>query len=165
MDERIKKYIDEKVTEVNRKNQLEKEALLLKLGFFEKEYSPDNKYSDEYYESESDGKGTIKYYKKVPIEINDEEYAELLKYSTEEEPPKSSILPMILTTIACVIFLFGFLAGIAFGNVVVDPYDVLNGTVFSFAIAFTYWSIALISGSVFLALAEIIRILDKIKNK
>lgn len=152
MNDKIKEFIATKIDEKNKKYQLEKEELLLKLGFYEKEFSPDNKYTEDFCDSELDGNGNIKYYKKVPIEITDEEYEELLKYSTEEEPSKNSILPMILTTIACTIFLFGFFAGVSYGNI---------SGIFSLPIALSYWSIALISGSVFLALAEIIRLLDR----
>lgn len=166
MNEKVNTFLETKKTEAKMRFEEEKQKKLLELELYEKEYSLENSYSEEFPLSEFDeATSKYKYYKKVPIEISDEEYAELLKYSADEEPRKSTNFPTILTTIACVIYLFGFMAGFGFGEVVVDPYDVVDGTVFSFAIAFTYWSIALISGTLFLALAEIIKILDAIKKK
>lgn len=64
-----------------KKYEEEKQKTLLELGLFEKVYSPDNKQSEEFSSFEWDRtSSTNKYYKKVPIEITDEEYQEVKKY-------------------------------------------------------------------------------------
>lgn len=165
MNEKIKEFINARIAEENQKYEAEKKRTLLELGLYEKIYSPDNKYSDEFDESELDGPNTYKYFKKEPFEISDEDYHELKKHIVKEKTKKSTFLPLILKCIAGLIFIVGFSAGISFGNVVVDPYDVIDGIQFSFAIALTYWSVSLISGTLILAVAEIIKLLEDIKNK
>lgn len=164
MNEVIRKFIDAKISEENAKHDAEKSSTLSNLGLYEKIYSPDNKYSAEYPESELDNTNTFKYYKKKPIEISDEDYEELKKHLDKGEHKKHKTIALILTVIAWVIFVVGFVAGMSFANIVVDPYDVMNGSYFSFSIAFTYWSVSLISGAIILGFAEIIKILDDIKK-
>lgn len=66
--------------------------------------------------------------------------------------------------IAWIVYVAGFIVGIVQGNVEVQG-TFNNRTEFSFVITLTYWSIALISGTMFLGFAEIIKLLNKIKNK
>ncbi len=165
MNEIIKNFIDTKISEENAKHEAEKSTTLSNLGLYEKVYSPDNKYSAEYPVSELDSNNTFKYYKNKPIEISDEDYEELKKHLDKGEHKKHKTMALIFTVIAWIVFVGGFVAGISFANIVIDPYDVVNGTYFSFSIAFTYWSVSLISGTIILGFAEIIKILDDIKKK
>ena len=138
------------------------------MGLYEKVYSPDNSYNEEYYLSDWDSAKSInRYYKRVPIVITDEEYLEVCKYSKKEEPPVNNPIFTALTAIAWIIFIGGFIAGIALGTVEVERgyHYTYTDTEFSFAIAVVYWGISLISGTMFLGFAEIIKLLETIKNK
>ncbi|MBQ7953221.1 MAG: hypothetical protein IJ332_00550 [Clostridia bacterium] len=117
--------------------------------------------------SNSNLNSTNKYYKKVPVEITDEEYQEVKKYSKQDDTLEINPIATALTCIAWVVFIGGFIAGIALGNVEVvkGSYYTYTDTEFSFAIAFTYWCVALISGTMFLGFAEIIKLLNSIKKK
>ena len=103
MNEKVKQFLDwkktleaEKQAELEKKRaeefKKEKEQLLLKLGLFEKVYSeqPMDGISEEfpYYEYDKET-NKYRYYKKVVVEVTDEEYAEICKYAQEEEQEKS----------------------------------------------------------------------------
>ena len=168
MNEKLKNFLDAKKDSEIKKNEETKQKTLLDLGLYEKVYSSDNKYSGEFCLSEWDSATqTSKYYKKVPIEITDEEYQEVKKYSKEEVATENNSVAVALTIIAWVIFIVGFIAGIALGTVEVEKgyYYTYTDTEFSFAIAFVYWCVSLISGTMFLGFAEIIKLLDAIKRK
>lgn len=170
MNEKIKEFLEEK-KEIGRKNiDEEKARTLINLGLYEKVYSPENEYSAEYPFSEWDSvSSTTKYFKKLAYEITDEEYEEVKKYSqsSNEFFYSENAISKALTIIAWVIFIGGFIAGLALGNVEVTKgvYYRYTDTEFSFAIAFTYWCVSLISGTMFLGFAEIIKLLEEIKNK
>ena len=163
MDERLKKFLDTKKNDEIKRYEKEKQKALVDAGLYEKVYSPNNSYDREYpfYDQ-----NTRKYYKRVPIKITNEEYQELKKYTTktnaDSEPDKNTIAS-VLTFIAWTIFIFGFIAGIAFGNT--ETGRRYHEKEFSFAIAAIYWCLSFISGTVFLGLAEIIKLLDSIKKK
>ena len=165
MHEKLVEFLNDKKDLEIKKYEKKKRETLIDLGLYEKVYSPDNEYSNEFCLSEWDD--TIqanKYYKNVPIEITDEEYQEVKKYSKIEDEPTNNPVAVALTIIAWVIFIGGFIAGIALGTVEIEKgYNTY--TEFSVAIAFVYWCVALISGTIFLGFAEIIKLLDAIKKK
>lgn len=165
MNEKLREFLDAAKADEKKKYEEEKNKTLLNLGLYERVYSEDDNYSEAFpfYEWDSDT-STTKYYKKVPIEITDEEYKEVKKYSKEENTTEFNPIAMALNVIAWAVFIVGFIAGIVLGNVEIDGYY-YSHTEFSFVIAFTYWSVALISGTMFLGFAEIIKLLDAIKNK
>ncbi len=168
MNEKLKKFLDAKKDSETKKYEETKQKTLIDLGLYEKIYSPDNKYSEEFSSSEWDSANqTNKYYKKAPIEITDEEYQEVRKYSKEEVSTENNTVAVALTIIAWLIFIGGFIAGIVLGTVEVEKgyYYTYTDTEFSFAIAFVYWCVSLISGTMFLGFAEIIKLLDAIKRK
>ena len=190
MNKLVEDYLNKKAKEAAESEQKKKDALLLKLGLYEIEYSPDNRYSTEYPESELDyGKGTTRYYKKVPVPISDEEYSELLKYQKEtdvENNPYTEVdensytvsihveeqnntVSIVFKVMAWLIFIGGFIAGIVFGQTEVSKYYSGIGyysshTEFSFAAALPYWAICFVSGMIHLGFAEIIQLLDDIKQ-
>ncbi len=168
MNEKLKNFLDAKKDSETKNYEETKQKTLLDLGLYEKIYSPDNKYSEEFYLAEWDSTTQAsKYYKKVPIEITDEEYQEVKKYSKKEVAPENNSVAVALTIIAWLIFIGGFIAGIVLGTVEVEKgyYYTYTDTEFSFAIAFVYWCVSLISGTMFLGFAEIIKLLDAIKRK
>ena len=168
MNEKLKEFLDAKKEAEQKKYEEEKQKTLIELGLFEKVYSPDNNYSEEFSSCEWDSaNSTNKYYKKVTVEITDEEYQEVKKYSKKEETTENNPIATALTVIAWIVFIGGFIAGIALGTVEVERgyYYTYTDTEFSFAIAFGYWCVSLISGTMFLGFAEIIKLLNDIKRK
>lgn len=168
MNEKVKEFLDAKKVAEKKKYEEEKQSTLIELGLCEKVYSPDNNYSEEFSWSEWDSvNSTNRYYKVVAVEITDEEYEEVKKYFRREDTTESNPIATALMIIAWVVFAGGFIAGILLGNVEVvkGSYFTYTDTEFSFAIAFTYWSVALISGTMFLGFAEIIKLLDAIRKK
>ncbi len=168
MHEKVKAYLDSRKKVEREKYEAVKSSTLLELDLYEKVYSEFDRYSREYPDVEWDkASHKDRYFKKVPIAVTDEEYKEILKYSKKEDSLDTNPIAIALTVIAYIIFIGGFIAGIALGNqdVVKGTYYQYTVTEFSFAIAFTYWCIAFISGTMFLGFAEIIKLLHAIKNK
>ncbi len=171
MHQLVEKFLaDKKAEYANKKAEFRKETLL-DLGLYEKEYSPDNTFSSDYPYSEWDNESaSSKYFNKIPVEVTDEEYAEITKYSSnayKEYANANNPVATVLIAIACIIYLGGFIAGIALGTVEVTKgyYYTYTDTEFSFAIALTYWFVTLVSGTVLLGFAEIIKLLETIKRK
>lgn len=130
----------------------------------------ESEFSSEYPSTEWDHINSInKYYKKIPIEVTDEEFEQVRKYSQTAKPQgdNKNGVAQALTIIAWIIFIGGFIAGFALGTVEVERgfYYTYTDTEFSFAAAFVYWCIAFISGTLVLGFAEIIKLLEQIKNK
>lgn len=168
MNEKLKEFLDLKSNEELKKVEEEKRKNLISLGLYDKVYSPDNTYSDEFYLSEWDDENSRnKYYKIETIEITDEEYQEVKKYIKKEENKENNSIATLLTVFAWIIFIGGLFAGIEFGKVEVvkGVYTTYTETEFSLSIAVAYWGAALISGIILLGLAEIIKLLDDIKKK
>lgn len=102
MNERVKEFLDEaRITETNQL-KAKKRDLLAKLEIFDKEYSPDDAFSDEYCEVEKIDENNIKYYKKVYAEITDEEYEALKKEFEKLNPPKKPFIVRAITIFAWV---------------------------------------------------------------
>lgn len=185
MNEKLKSFLDQKRAEgrvscepTQAVSEEEKNAMLLKLDLCEREYSQENKRSAEYPCCDySSGK----YYKEVPIKVTDEEYQELIKYASETQYSASSStyngavpwnvnnnIADVLQFIAWVLYIGGFIAGIVFGNESIDVgfYSFSHTeTKFMWSVALTYWCTAAVSGTLFLGFAEIIKLLEAIKNK
>ena len=158
MNEKLKEFLDAKKDAEKKKYQEEKQKTLIELGLFEKVYSPDNNYSDEFSSSEWDSaNSTSKYYKKVPIEITDEEYQEVKKYSKGDVlVQNNNPIATTLRVIAVLVYIVGFISGIAIGDAVAE---------YSWGTAFIYWFVSFFSGTTILGFAEIIQLLDDIKKK
>ena len=120
---------------------------------FEKEYSADNEYSEEYPEVEWMSDNSKRFYKKIPIEISDEEYAELLKYKSHEIK-KHNLMAVIFKVLAWIIVVGGFVGGIVASN----------ETKHSFVTAMIWWASSSGSALFFFGFAEIIQLLNDIKN-
>ena len=147
MHEMVESFLTQKQAE----ETVRKNKHLIDLGLYEKVYSNSTTYSDEFPYPEEDEKGAIiNYYKKVAIDITDEEYAEIKKHSFAYSPHKN-LVALALTVIAWIIYVAGFIGGFIIAE--------------NAAAALTYWFGALISGTTFLGFAEIIKLLNDIKNK
>lgn len=149
MNAKLEAYLKNKWAE----EQEERDLLLLKLGLYDKVYSPDNEPSAEYYDCEGEGENA-RYFKRVPIEVTAEEYAEILKYNPKPVKPYKNRVASLLTVFAWITYIGGFLIGIVsfFGDG-------------SFVAGFVVWTYAFVGGSAALALSEVIRLLGSVNDK
>ena len=161
MNEKVKGFLNAKKVAERKNYEKEKQSTLIELGLFDKVYAPDNKQSEEfsYFEWDS-ANSTNKYYKKVPVEITDEEFEEIKKCLEKEALQKDNPVATALTFIAWAVFICGFIAGGVLGDTVAE-----YSHEFSLGTAFTYWAVSFISGTMFLGFAEIIKLLEAIKRK
>lgn len=112
----------------------------------------------EYPFSEWDQKASMtKFFKKIPVEVTDEEYEEIKKYSSHFTLIKKNKIASILTFCSIVVYIAGFISGIALGDAL--SYD------FSWGAAFVVWMTSFINGTILVAISEIINLLDDIKKK
>lgn len=158
MNNNVKRFLEAKRYEEKKKHEEEKRKTLNELGLYEKVYSPDNKYSEEFslydYNAES-------YYKIVYFEITDEEFEEVKKYSRNGISGRVwNPISNVLLTIAILIYIAGFILGIIMGNVSAE-----YSREFSWEVACIYWEVAFLSGTAYLGFSEIIQLLNDIKNK
>jgi len=156
MNEKLKAFFEAK----NAERKMEKEKTLIDLGLFEKVYSTSDEAIEEFPFIEWDSENSVNvYFKKVPIEVSDEEYEEIKKYAKDSKntDKKDNIIASILKKIAWCVFIVGAIAGLALGN--------LGYRGFSFGITLIYWFASFISGITLLGFAEIIQLLTDIKNK
>ena len=104
------------------------------------------------------------YFVKKPIVVDDEEYNKILRLEKESERLENgegtNAVAKALTISAWIVYLVGFVVGIMMGT-----NTTRYGDEFHFITALIYWIITFISGTTFLGLAEIIKILEYIKRK
>ena len=154
MNSLIENYIEKKEKEKAEKRLEAKKELAAKLGIFEKEYSPNNEYSEKYPEYEFDNETqSSKYYKKIPVEITEEEYQALLKYQSDEDNSKSNTVSTVFRVLGSITFVVTAIAAIVIGS--------SGSTVEAISMAIT----GFVSGMVYIGFAEIIQLLNDIKNK
>lgn len=150
MDIRVQELLKKKRWQAMEAKKREKEEFLRSLGITEKVYSPHDFYTDEYRLSEWD-KETKKqrYYKMATAELTDEEYEELKKVcgKTGENPVAKT-----LHAIAVSAYILGALAGL----ITMFNVDFLSGL--------AVMSGAFVTGALFRGFAEVIRLLEEIKN-
>ena len=156
----LAKFFNEKENEQRKKDYAKRTELLISNGLCEKIYSQDNVYSPEFQHFDSEAN---RWYRLQPIEVTDEELERIKKYSTVveySEKPSNGVATAI-RVIAVITFILGFIVGIAAGMVDVGYRD----TEFYFSVALTYWVVTAVSGIMLLGFAEIISLLNDIKNK
>ncbi len=166
MNQRVQEFINQQKIQVENNKNMEKAKVLNDLGLYDKEYSENPAWSEEYPEYEYD-KATQqgKYFKKVPISVTDEEYAEILKYSnidntqieSDDVKTNSNTIATIFSVIAVFIFILGLFLGIVLGDAI--------GYKFSIGVALICWGSGFVGGMLMLGFAEIIKLLTAIKNK
>lgn len=170
MHEKVREYLEGKRQEREdmqrkEKNELEqaKRANLLRLGLLEKEYS-EGGVSAHYPEWDHE---TEKAFRKVPINVTDEEYAEICSYQNAKTITGSNDNPIAkaLAVIAWITFIGGFIAGIVFANQEVVTGHYSADTIFIWSAAVTYWAASFASGIVFLGFAEVIKLLHSMSTR
>ena len=159
MNLKAQEYIDKKLEDINKKKNNEMEKFLIREGLYEKVYPEENKYSLEYSYTETDPvTQETKYYKKVAIEVTDEEYVEIKRAyeMAKEEKPKQEedSISVLLKVVGVILYMAGAFAGLIVGSE--------NE---SFMIGLLYFIVAFVSGTSFLGFARIIELLTEIKNK
>lgn len=164
MNEKAQKYIDMKIAMHKEIENRRKYEFLLRENLVEKVYSPDNKYSNEYPEYEwDDNLKCQRYYKKMPIYLNDEEFDEVVKsynlgainYNISPAsfyPKKNLKTSTSLKVLAWVNYVMGTLLALYF-----IEYNTTN--------FFIYLTLGISCGTMFLGFAKIIDLLDDIKHK
>ena len=163
MHPKIDDFLCAKALEEIKNEEEKKNSLLIELGLYEKAYVPDDEQNDEYTYCEYDEANSVnRYFKKVPIEVTDEEYEQIKKYAVQEKKDTSilsngqNIFATLLTAVAWIIYISGFICGTVLG---VDRY---GDPTFMILV---YWIAGFVIGTVYYAFAEIIRLLSEIKNK
>lgn len=174
MEEKVKSYLEKKTEEIEAAEKKKREKLLNSIGLYEKVYSPNGDFHSEYTLSEwSEAENKRKYYKKVFPQLTDEEYSEIEQITNKSKEinavltETSNTIANVLSVVAVIVFIIGFILGIAMGSVEVTKgtYYTYTDTEFSFSIALAYWFVSFVSGILLLGFAEIINLLDAIKNK
>lgn len=167
MNQRVQEFINQQKIQAEYNKNMEKAKVLNDLGLYYKEYSENPAWSEEYpdYEYDQETKED-RYFKKIPINVTDEEYEEILKYCKQSDNTtpvnKENKVAKVFTGIAYAIFIIGAIFGFATGY----TKDILDDTYsFSFAIAIAWWGVSFIGGMFMLGFAEIIKLLNAIKNK
>lgn len=163
MNEKLQEFFIQEENSRNLEKQKQRNQHLVDLGLYEKVYSGKQECSEEY--PFIDGEGNT--YKKVGIDVTDEEYRKICEYAPLEntEPSHANTLSKALNVLAVLLIIAGVIIGLALGTQEIESEYYYSRTVFSFALALPYWAGGIISGAIFLAFAEIIRLLDKISKK
>jgi hypothetical protein len=116
MNEKVKAYIEKAEKDRKMKEQVEKEELLISLGLYETVYSDTHQPGFTGYDRK-----TKKYYRLVPLEVSDEEYATILELNPETaEPAKPSFWIIGTRIFAWIAFfsilIYGFILSYRYGE-------------------------------------------------
>lgn len=165
MNQRVQEFINQQKIQLENNKNMEKAKVLNDLGLYDKEYSENPAWSEEYPDYEYDQVTQQgKYFRKIPISVTDEEYAEILKYSnidntqieSDDVKTNSNTIATIFSVIAVFIFILGLFLGIVLGDAI--------GYKFSIGVALICWGSGFVGGMLMLGFAEIIKLLTAIKN-
>ena len=166
MNQRVQEFIIQQKIQLENNKNMEKAKVLNDLGLYDKEYSENPAWSEEYPDYEYDQETQQgKYFRKIPISVTDEEYAEILKYSnidntqieSDDVKTNSNTIATLFSVIAVFIFILGLFLGIVLGDAI--------GYKFSIGVALICWGSGFVGGMLMLGFAEIIKLLTAIKNK
>ena len=155
MNKILEQYLNEKKEAQLQIKEQEKTELLINEGLYEKiliDASEVDFENDLVEYSWDESTQSNAYFKKIPIEITDEEYNELLSFCETEEH-SSNTVATTLTVIAWIIYIAGLITGLVYISEE------------AFLITLLSWFSCFISGTMFLGFAEIIKLLQSIKNK
>lgn len=173
MDKKVQEYIEVKKKELeqirNDKKQTAKNAFLIKQGFCEKVYAPEqygvNKEEFPYSEYNQEKEAYL-YYKFVPHDISDEQYTEMLsaynalqeelnKEDDENISESTNGMAIFMTIVAVTIYIVGFVVGIVLGN------NLGHYSHFEWVSASVCWFASFVYGSLFLGVSEVIKLLHR----
>lgn len=156
MNKKLEQYLNTKEQERQSLLNREKAELLINEGLYD--LLPVNaneiNWNTEYVEYKWDSSTqTNRCYKQVPIEISDDEYEKIKSYFTPIKiEHKENAVAKVLTVLGCITYIIGFIGGFLGA----DGY---------FGITIAIWVASFISGTMFLAFSQIIKLLEDIKRK
>ncbi len=154
MNQKVEDYLNGKKDE----DKKSREEFLIAEGLYDRVYSENPEDSLEYpYREWDDETKTNRFYKKVAIEVTDEEFDKIMESAEETDVSRRNSVGTFMSVIAWIIYVCGFIAGAYQAGLVAGE--------FSFAVAGPIWIWALICGTVFLGFSEVIQLLDEIKYK
>ncbi len=171
MEPVVNQYLHNKQVKIAQLKEAKKREFLIKEGLCYKAYS--DKRSAEYPEYDWEKE---KYFKYVVYDVSDSEYEELLAaYNAQQQaeaegknsfhPEKKNGVAILLQVIAVVTYLAFFILGLVVGDEssAGEMYSYSND--FDVVSMFIYWITGFITGTFTLGFAEIIKLLEIIKNK
>ena len=85
MNERVEKYLNYQKEEERKRQADYREKVLIAAGLYEREYIPKQEGEDNWDESLTWDTQAQQYYKKVGIQVTDEEFAQIEAYTTEKQ--------------------------------------------------------------------------------
>ena len=117
VNEQIKAYLEEKSAKKAAAEKERRAKILLREGLFTKEELPERPESltDDYggFESERDEQGNvlIHYFRKVPLEVSDEEWEQIEKYAEvkDKDEEKDSNTGVVVGIVAAAVVLLGII--------------------------------------------------------
>lgn len=163
MNEIVEKYLERKLDEKNdnevKLSEMElkkREDFLIKEGLFEKIYSDSTEYDDEYPEIEYLKSGDFRYYKRVMIDLTEEEWeAVLAAYNeTKDKAAVSAKESKAVTVMKIATYIIGTI-----------------GAIFSFSmldapkLAIQYLAVSCAATVLLYGICEIVRLLEEINKK
>ena len=153
MNERVKSYLNEQELELQKQRS---KYLMEELDFYDKEYTDSKESTPQYPYKETDTKtNEVRYFKKVPISVTEEEYEKIIEATTKTKKVRKSEnkIALALKMIGALIYTSGGIVGIS----ILGAEQVAEGL---YALAK-----AAIWGTAFLGFAEVIKLLEDIKRK
>lgn len=154
MHEKVRDFIESKRVIAEETRKRAKNRHLINLGLYEREYI-EGGFSNEYTEYDAD---TGKYYKKIAIQVSDEDYEELCSLADVEKEDIKNPIAQTLTIFGWVVIIGGFIGGITLGAVSSPGYE----NDFMWSVALALWVRAFVVGIISLGFAEIIKLLHKL---
>lgn len=156
MNRIAQEYINKQKEIAERKKLEKRKDFLEEIELYERIYSDNTKYTDEYpvKDTNEDSEHYGKFYKEIPIELTDEEYEEVLNAYKLNHGKVSSddTVAMLLFSISVFIYIVGgLLALISFGAGAITGISTLAAV--------------FVGGTSFLGFSRIIALLNDIKNK
>ncbi len=171
MHPQVENFLKSQHAQQQKKINKEKNEILIDLGLYEKVFAPNEDCSGfEYPFSEWDETtNTRKMYKKQPLPVTDQEYAEILKYAKSIETQKSSastgsITGSIIKGFAVVTWIGFFIIGICMGDAAAEADYFEDEKTFDFLTAFIWWIIGFAGGMFYWWAGDVIDHLKAIRQ-
>lgn len=159
MDELVKKYIYEKERSIRLREEKIKRNFLINQGLCRKVYVDVSNGEDTSDYDMDSVDGVDKYYKMEPVTVTDEEYRKLRDIAKKEAKIKNSVA-FSLMIIGYTIVVLGFCLGLL-GGILTAMYD----SDFNWGTALICWVCTFVISTMFFGFAEIIKLLQEIKDK
>ena len=156
MNRTVEEYIQKQTEKARLAKQKEKEVFLEDIELYERVYSENTEYTDEFpcRDVDEESENYQKYYKNVKLDLTDEEYEEVVK-AYRLNNPEDAKSDTIATILQCLAIFIYFVGGIL--ALFVASADVFTGIASIFSV--------FVSGTLILGFSRVINLLNDIKNK